>query len=72
MQLTTSNVLPCTEESQEYRTTTMDTARNTEAKQCLCRTTASKENNTLPLANYGPIIEGGMKSKQNILEDNLL
>ena len=30
-----------------------------------------KENNTLPLVNCGPIIEGGMNGKKNILEDKL-
>ena len=43
----------------------MDTARNTAAKQSSGRTTASKKNSDLPLANSGgrrPITEGGMKS----------
>ena len=44
----------------------MDTARNIAAKQCLDRTTASKENSNLPLANSGPITEGGIKSHNNL------
>ena len=41
-----------------HRTITMDTARNTEAKQCLGRTTAFRDNNTPPLVNCDPIVEG--------------
>ena len=68
-QLTTYNARPCPDESNEDRTITMDTARNTEAKQCLGRSTAFRDNNTPPLVNCNQIIEGGIKSKKNIVED---
>ena len=70
-QLNTANEKACPESHFDDRTTITDAAGNTAATQHLGRTTASKENDTPPLANYPPIVERAMKNKKH-LEDKLV